>query len=68
MYIHPYGTSLNPSLKLNFELYFCLIQGCQTGGGGWGGLNPPLILDGEVEHLSTPPDFEKFFLGGVGSP
>ena len=25
-------------------------------------------LDGEVERLSTPPDFEKKNLGGVGSP
>ena len=44
-------------------------QGRQTGGGGgWGGLNPPWILDGGVERLSTPPDFEKKFLGEVGSP
>ena len=37
-------------------------------GGGLGGLNPPppWILDGGgVEHLSTPPDFEKkIFSGG----
>ena len=41
-------------------------QGRQTvGGGGLGGLNPPWILDGGVEHLSTPPDFEKKnFRGG----
>ena len=37
-------------------------------GGGWGGLNPPRILDGGVEHLSTPPDFDKKISGGVGSP
>ena len=40
-------------------------QGRQTGG-GLGGLNPSLILDGGVEHLSTPPpDFEKKKLGGL---
>ena len=44
-------------------------QGRQTGGGGVG-LNPSRILDGGggVEHMSTPPDFEKNFLGGVVSP
>ena len=45
-----------------------MTRGAKQGGGGWGGLNPPWILDGGVEHLSTPPDFEKIFLGGVGSP
>ena len=38
-------------------------------GGGWGGLNPPLNFGwgGGVEHLSTPPDFEKqIFSGGGG--
>ena len=29
---------------------------------------PPLNFGWGVEHLSTPPDFENFFLGGVGSP
>ena len=33
-------------------------RGAKQGGGG-GGLNHPWILDGGVEHLSTPPDFEK---------
>ena len=33
------------------------VKGAKQGGGvGWG-----------VEHLSTPPDFEKKILGGVGS-
>ena len=37
-------------------------------GGGLGGLNPPWILDGGVEHLSTPLILRKKFFGGVGSP
>ena len=51
-----------------------LVVGCrgakQGGGGGLGGLNPPEFwMGGGVEHLSTPPDFEKkCFRGGVGSP
>ena len=41
------------------------IQGRQTGGGGLGGSQPPLNFGWGVEHLSTPPDFEKkIFRGG----
>ena len=50
---------------------YCNIQGSQTGGGGGVGvvsIPPPLNFGWGVEHLSTPPDFEKKFLGGVGSP
>ena len=43
------------------------FQGRQTGG-GLGGLNPPWILEGGVERLSTPLILRKNFLGGVGSP
>ena len=51
--------------KLEQEhIYF---QGRQTGGRGWG-VSTPLNFRWGVEHLSTPPDFEKIFLGGVGSP
>ena len=35
-------------------------------GGGLGGSQPPLNFGWGVEHLSTPPDFEKIFLGGGG--
>ena len=43
-------------------------QGNQTGRGGGGGVATlPEFWRGGVEHLSTPPDFEKIFLGGVGS-
>ena len=49
-----------------------VYQGLQTGGGGggWGESQPPLNFGwgGGVEHLLTPPDFEKKFLGGVASP
>ena len=34
-------------------------QGRQTGGGGVGGVLTPLNFGWGVEHLSTPPDFEK---------
>ena len=36
------------------------------GGGGFGGRNPPEFWMGGVEHLSTPPDFEKIFIRGGG--
>ena len=52
----------------NSSMSYTCVQGRQTGGGGWGGLNPPLNFGWGVEHLSTPPDFEKIFLGVVGSP
>ena len=40
-------------------------QGRQTGEGGLGGSQPPLNFGWGVEHLSTPPDFEKIcFRGG----
>ena len=38
------------------------------GGGVGGGSQPPLNFGWGVEHLLTPPDFGKIFLGGVGSP
>ena len=55
------------------HLYVSHIQERQTGGGGLGGSQPPLNFGrGGVEHLSTPPDFEKIFMrgggAGVGSP
>ena len=64
------------AIAINRVEFVCAIvlrvysQGRQTGGGGWGGLNPPEFWmgGGGVEHLSTPPDFEKKNLGGVGSP
>ena len=34
-------------------------------GGGVGGSQPPLNFGWGVEHLSTPPDFEKKNLGGL---
>ena len=37
------------------------------GGGRLGGRNPPEFwMGGGVEHLSTPPDFEKIFIRGGG--
>ena len=44
-------------------------QGRQTGG-GWplGGSQPPLNFGWGVEHLSTPPDFEKIFFRGGWLP
>ena len=35
--------------------------GAPNRGGGFGGSQPPWILDGGVEHLSTPPDLGRFF-------
>ena len=46
-------------IDTNMKIY---LQGRQTGG------EPPLNFGWGVEHLSTPPDFEKKKLGGVGSP
>ena len=43
------------------------VQGRQTGG-RLGGLNPPPLNFGwGVEHLSTPPDFEKKIFKGLAS-
>ena len=45
-----------------------LYQGRQTGGGGLEGSQPPLSFGWGVEHLSTPPDFEKKFCRGGWLP
>ena len=45
-----------------------IIRGAKQGGGGWGVSTSPLNFGRGVEHLSTPPDLEKIFLAGVGSP
>ena len=42
-------------------------SGAPNRGGGLGGSQPPLNFGWGVEHLSTPPDFEKFFLGGLAA-
>ena len=46
------------------------MRGAKQGGGLGGGRNHPLNFGwgGGVEHLTTPPDFRRFLLGGVGSP
>ena len=45
-----------------------IIRGAKQGGGVGGSQPPPLNFGWGVEHLSTPPDLEKKFLAGVGSP
>ena len=53
---------LVPDLKFN-------VSGAPNRGGGWGGLNPPWILDGGGLNACQPPlILRKIFLGGVGSP
>ena len=45
--------------------YFTLMSRGAKQGGGVGGVSTPLNFGWGVEHLSTPPDFEKkFFRGG----
>ena len=44
-------------------------SGAPNRGLGGGVATPPLNFGGgAVEHLSTPPDLEKIFIMGVGSP
>ena len=43
----------------------CLPPGAPNRGGGLG-VATPLNFGWGVEHLSTPPDFEKLFIGGGG--
>ena len=47
----------------------CYIKsgaGAPNRGGGWGGSQPPLNFGWGVEHLSTPPNFEKKKIRGEG--
>ena len=43
-------------------------RGAKQEGGGWGVSTPLNFGWGGVEHLSTPPDFEKKNFRGVGCP
>ena len=47
-----------------------IFRRTKQGGGGWEVATPPWMLDGGVEHLSTPPprDFEKIFIMGGWLP
>ena len=50
----------------SYKTFYCSFmyagQGRQIGGGtGGGGSQPPLNFGWGVEHLSTPPDFEKIY-------
>ena len=69
----PLENEKKEAVRGNFNLFHLCFTNEIRGrgakqGGGLGGSQPPLNLDGGVEHLSTPPDFEKKNLGGVGSP
>ena len=48
-----------------------MSRAAKQGGGGWEVLTPPEFWmrvggGGGVEHLSTPPDYEKKFFWGAG--
>ena len=58
---------LLPLLNDTPMILWYYIRGAKQGV-GWGCLNPPWILDGGVEHLSTPPDFEKIYFRGGWLP
>ena len=63
----PKRINRNMFLKISSREITHSKQGRQTGG-GVGGSQPPLnfVWGGGVEHLSTPPDFEKIFIMGGG--
>ena len=52
----------------NFNADHCTLPGAPNRGGGVGGSQPPLNFGWGVEHLSTPPDFEKIFIRGGWLP
>ena len=57
------------SKALDKSIWIYKFRGAKQGG-GVGGVStpPPLNFGWGVEHLSTPPDFEKNFLGGGWLP
>ena len=68
LYVVFENESLQRYCLINIALCLCGTYACTQGRqtGGVGGSQPPLNFGWGVEHLSTPPDFEKkIFRGGL---